>query len=415
MEGKFPLDFFLENRRNLCEKLDKDSLILIPAGSETFRFAGMSYPFFPDPNFFYFSGIVEPDCFLLMMPYSAVGKHEILFIPKPSTNKEKWDGKTISKEQAKQISGIEEIEYTEDFFAIFKKQQNWKNKLYIESNHFHSKSSLHFFVNSLQEIQIRHPALEIKKLDSYIALLRAKKNTLEIEAIQRAIEITKTVLHKIWQKAPYVKTEKELEAELTYFYQMLGAEHAFSPIIAGGKNATILHYTKNKAELQEKDLLLIDTGAFWQGYNSDITRVIPLAKKFSEKQKQYYELVLQMQEEVVANIKPNITWWDLYRTAEEIQGKILKKAGLIENEKEHQKITFHQIGHPLGLEVHDICNPDLLLEIGTVLTIEPGIYLPEEGIGIRIEDNFLIQEEKIKNLSAGIPKTIEEIENIFNS
>ena len=415
MEGKFLPDFFSENRKNLCEKLDKDSLILIPAGSETFRFAGMSYPFFPEPNFFYFSGIVEPNCFLLMMPYSAVGKHEILFIPKPLKNKEKWDGKTISKEQAKQISGIDEIEYTEDFFALFKKQQNWKNKLYIESNNFYSKSSLHSFLNFLKEIQTRHPALEIKKLDNYIALLRAKKNPLEIEAIQRAIEITKTALHKIWQKAPYAKTEKELEAELTYFYQILSADHAFSPIIASGKNATILHYTKNKAELQEKDLLLIDTGAFWQGYNSDITRVIPLAKKFSDKQKRYYELVLQIQSEVVASIKTNITWWDLYRIAGEIQGKILKKAGIIDNEKEQQKVTFHQIGHPLGLEVHDICNPDLLLEAGTVLTIEPGIYLPEEEIGIRIEDNFLITDDKIKNLSAGIPKTIEEIENIFNS
>ena len=141
----------------------------------------------------------------------------------------------------------------------------------------------------LQKIKTKYPALELKKLDSHLAILRSKKNTLEIQAVQKAIEITKISLLHVWQKAPQAKLENELEAELTYSYQMLGADHAFSPIVASGKNATILHYTKNKALLQEKDLLLIDTGAIWQSYNSDITRVIPLAKKFSDKQKKYYE------------------------------------------------------------------------------------------------------------------------------
>lgn len=410
----FPPDFLLTNRKNLCKKLDQDSLILIPSGKEIFRFAGMTYPFSPNPSFFYFTGIAQAECLLLLIPYSPSGKHSILFIPQTTEKKAQWDGKNMSKEEAKKISGIDEIEYLESFSSMFQAQQNWKTKLYVENNSLRGKDSLRFFSDFIQQIQHKNPALEIKKLDPYIVKLRSKKQPLEIEAIQKAIDITYRSLLKVWSKTPDSLNEKELEAQLTYYYQILGANgHAFSPIIASGVNAIILHYLKNNAILQKENLLLIDTGACWQYYNADITRVIPLAKKFTEKQRKYYELVLEMQQKVIEILNPQITWWELYHHAEKIQGKILKKAGIIKDETEHKPFTIHRIGHSLGLEVHDICDQDTLLEIGTVLTIEPGLYLPEEGIGIRIEDNIFITEKGNKNLSAQIPKSIEDIENIF--
>jgi Xaa-Pro aminopeptidase len=409
---QLPSSFFCKNRDNLCKRLAQDSLALIPSGIEVLRFARMAHPFHVNPSFFYFCGICEPDLLLLLDPH-AEHKKTILFIPQSSKKKEQWDGKIIDKKEAKAMSGVDEIEYLENFPAIFQAKQNWKTKLYVENNTLQEKGVLEGFFEVLKKIRRKNPALEIKKLDFEIAALRAKKQPLEIQAIEKAIAITHQALLKIWNKAPTAHNEKQLEAELTYQYQSLGAEHAFSPIIASGANAITLHYTKNSAPLEKKELLLTDTGASWQGYNADITRVIPVAKKFSEKQKKYYELVLQMQQAVVEVVKPKMTWWELYKKADKIQGSILKKAGIISKEKEHKLLTIHNIGHSLGVEVHDICNHSDTLEVGTVLTIEPGLYLPEEAIGIRIEDDFLITGQGIKNLSEKIPKTIKEVENIF--
>ena len=414
MSLHFPAEFFCSNRNKLCSGLDKDSLILIPAAKNVFQSAGLPYHFTQNPSFFYFSGICEPDCLLLLIPYSPIGKKEIIFIPKPTKQKKMWFGETIDKETVSKISGIAEVEYLENFDAILQAQQNWKTKLYIENNNLQNKTALQFFSHTLQKIKQKNPALEIKKLDAKIATLRNKKHPLEIAAIQKAIDITHQTLLRVWQDTPDANNECQLAAKLTYHYQMLGAAgHAFLPIVAGGSNAITLHYQKNNTALNKKELLLIDTGANWQGYNADITRVIPLSKKFTDYQKQCYELVLQMQQMVVESITPQMTWWELYQKAGQIQGKILKKAKFIAKETEHKQLSIHRIGHSLGLEVHDLCDQDLPLTEGTVLTIEPGLYLPKQAIGIRIEDNFLVTKNKVKNLSQKIPKSIEEIENIF--
>ena len=180
--------------------------------------------------------------------------------------------------------------------------------------------------------------------------------------------------------------------------------------MAGGKNATTVHYEDNNQNLKSGELLLIDTGARWGMYNSDITRTIPINGKFTEKQKFYYSLVLEMQEQIIKAIRIEMSWWELYQKADKIQAKILKKAKIIQSESEFKQYTVHRIGHPLGLDVHDIYNQDDKLLDGIVLTIEPGFYLPEENIGIRIEDDILLTKKGVKNLSSKIPKTIVEIE-----
>ena len=220
-------------------------------------------------------------------------------------------------------------------------------------------------------------------------------------------------LEKIFQKIKdkKINNEKQIAAELTYQYQLQSSEgHAFNPIVASGKNAITLHYEDNNQSLKSEDLLLIDTGAMWGMYNSDITRVIPISGKFTDKQKFYYELVLEMQLQIIDTLKIGMSWWELYQKADKIQAKILKKAKIIQNETEQKSYTVHRIGHPLGLDVHDIYNQDDKLEEGNLLTIEPGLYLPEENIGIRIEDDILLTKKGIKNLSSKIPKTVKEIE-----
>ena len=316
----------------------------------------------------------------------------------------------LNKEKAQSVSGVENVMQLEDFWTVFQAQQNWKKTLYIENNIIHT---LPKFSQVVQKIQKQNPALEIKKLDFTIASLRAKKQSVEILQIQKAIDITQVALEKIFQKIKdkKINNEKQIAAELTYQYQLQSSEgHAFNPIVASGKNAVILHYEDNNQSLKSEDLLLIDTGAMWGMYNSDITRVIPISGKFTDKQKFYYELVLEMQEQIINTLKIGMSWWELYQKADKIQAKILKKAKIIQNETEQKSYTVHRIGHPLGLDVHDIYNQDDKLEEGNLLTIEPGLYLPEENIGIRIEDDILLTKKGIKNLSSKIPKTVKEIE-----
>ena len=316
----------------------------------------------------------------------------------------------LNKEKAQSVSGVENVMKLEDFWTVFQAQQNWKKTLYIENNIIHT---LPKFSQVVQKIQKQNPALEIKKLDFTIASLRAKKQSVEILQIQKAIDITQVALEKIFQKIKdkKINNEKQIAAELTYQYQLQSSEgHAFNPIVASGKNAITLHYEDNNQSLKSEDLLLIDTGAMWGMYNSDITRVIPISGKFTDKQKFYYELVLEMQEQIINTIKIGMSWWELYQKADKIQAKILKKAKIIQNETEQKSYTVHRIGHPLGLDVHDIYNQDDKLEEGNLLTIEPGLYLPEENIGIRIEDDILLTKKGIKNLSSKIPKTVKEIE-----
>ena len=408
-------DFFTKNREKLAQFLEADSLAIISAASLVSKSSDLNYPFHQNTSFYYFTGILEPDCLLLLLPSSKINKFvttkkNFLFIPPISPKKEQWSGEMLNKEKAQSVSGVENVMKLEDFWTVFQAQQNWKKTLYIENNIIHT---LPKFSQVVQKIQKQNPALEIKKLDFTIASLRAKKQSVEILQIQKAIDITQTALEKIFQKIKdkKINNEKQIAAELTYQYQLQSSEgHAFNPIVASGKNAITLHYEDNNQSLKSEDLLLIDTGAMWGMYNSDITRVIPISGKFTDKQKFYYNLVLEMQEQIIKSIKIGMSWWELYQKADKIQAKILKKAKIIQNETEQKSYTVHRIGHPLGLDVHDIYNQDDKLEEGNLLTIEPGLYLPEENIGIRIEDDILLTKKGIKNLSSKIPKTVKEIE-----
>ena len=408
-------DFFTKNREKLAQFLEADSLAIISAASLVSKSSDLNYPFHQNTSFYYFTGILEPDCLLLLLPSSKINKFvttkkNFLFIPPISPKKEQWSGEMLNKEKAQSVSGVENVMKLEDFWTVFQAQQNWKKTLYIENNIIHT---LPKFSQVVQKIQKQNPALEIKKLDFTIASLRAKKQSVEILQIQKAIDITQTALEKIFQKIKdkKINNEKQIAAELTYQYQLQSSEgHAFNPIVASGKNAITLHYEDNNQSLKSEDLLLIDTGAMWGMYNSDITRVIPISGKFTDKQKFYYELVLEMQLQIIDTLKIGMSWWELYQKADKIQAKILKKAKIIQNETEQKSYTVHRIGHPLGLDVHDIYNQDDKLEEGNLLTIEPGLYLPEENIGIRIEDDILLTKKGIKNLSSKIPKTVKEIE-----
>ena len=340
-------EFFVKNRKKIVQFLETDSLVIISAASLISKSADLSYPFHQNTSFYYFTGILEPDCLLLLFPTltnkkNATYKDSFLFIPPISPKKEQWNGEMLNKEKAQSISGIENIEYLENFWSVFQSQQNWKKSLYIENNIL---SSLPKFSEIIQKIKIQNPALTIKKLDHKIALIRVKKEAEEISQIQKAIDITQVGFAKVFQKIKEKKinNEKYIAAELLYQYlQQSSAGHAFSPIVAGGKNATTVHYEDNNQNLKSGELLLIDTGARWGMYNSDITRTIPINGKFTEKQKFYYSLVLEMQEQIIKAIRIEMSWWELYQKADKIQAKILKKAKIIQSESEFKQYTVHR-------------------------------------------------------------------------
>ncbi len=241
------------------------------------------------------------------------------------------------------------------------------------------------------------------------------KNDREVELIQKAIGITKEGILAMAQNITPGMKEYEVEAYFDFKIKSLGASaHAFSTICAAGKNATVLHYEDNNQEAKDGDLILFDLGAEYDYYCSDISRTIPINGKFTDRQKQIYQIVLNAMKEVEKNTKPGITLADLNNVAKKALAKGCMEIGLIEKEEEIGKYYFHSVGHSLGLDTHDVWIVDSKLEEGAVITNEPGLYIEEEGIGIRLEDDLLVTKDGCINLSKDIPVEIEDIEALMS-
>ena len=264
-------------------------------------------------------------------------------------------------------------------------------------------------------LRVKYPHLKIKNIFHNIAKLRMVKNDREVELIQKAIGITKEgILAMAKNLTPGMK-EYEVEAYFDFKIKSLGASaHAFSTICAAGKNATVLHYEDNNQEAKDGDLILFDLGAEYDYYCSDISRTIPVNGKFTDRQKQIYQIVLNAMKEVEKNTKPGLTLADLNNIAKKALAKGCIEIGLIEKEEEIGKYYFHSVGHSLGLDTHDVWIVDSKLEEGAVITNEPGLYIEEEGIGIRLEDDLLVTKDGCINLSKDIPVEIEDIEALMS-
>lgn len=246
-----------------------------------------------------------------------------------------------------------------------------------------------------------------------MARLRAVKKPIEIQQIKKSIEVINQALQKMALRLKPGITEYQVEAELIYHYLNANCRNSFEPIVATGKNATVLHYTENMATLHAEDLLLVDTGAEYNMYTGDITRVFPVSQGWSERQLKTYQAVLEVQELFLKDLKVGQSWNALWKKAEEIQEAVYTDHGFVQKKEDLQKIICHRIGHSLGLDTHDPCIASDPLQPGAVITVEPGLYLPNEGIGIRIEDNILLEENGYVNLSSQIPKQPVEIETLL--
>ena len=406
------------NRDNLLDKIKDNSIVILFAGKAIQKTGDQTYPFTPNRNFYYLTGIKEEDHILVMTKINGV-KSSKLYIKDIDLEMEKWVGKSIRKEEAEEIAAVDEVKFKSQFDGDIHGMITMKEEinLYLDLERMSANREgtiSHRFAN---EITTKYPQVRINNVYSKIGELRLKKSQEEVDKIKKAIEITKSGIEKLMSEARVGMKEYELEAYFDFNCKVKGATGlAFTTIAAAGENATTLHYVDNNCELKENDLILFDLGAEYNCYNADISRTFPVNGKFTERQKEVYNAVLRVNEEIINLIKPGMKYKDVNEKATELIAEECIKLGLIKDKSEVRKYYYHSIGHSLGMDTHDIETPhrDIIFEPGVVFTVEPGIYIAEEGIGIRIEDDILVTEDGVINLSSDIIKTVEEIENFMS-
>lgn len=408
-------NIYVKRRKALAEQLEDKSMMILFSGEAPRRSADQLYEYTPERSFYYLTGIDRPNMILLMTKENDdVG--EILFIEKGNETLEKWIGKRMSKEEAKKCCAIDDIAYDEDFYSrlgslLIRKELT---QLYLNIER-HSKDEADTkSITFAEEIRKKYPHLFIKNCYPMISRMRTIKDEAEVENIKKAIEITRLGIEALMENAKPDMMEYQLE---TYYDQTIKyngvKSKAFQTIAAAGHNATVLHYESNDTKINDRDLILFDLGCEWEYYCSDISRTFPINGKFTDRQKELYNIVLKVEEAAIAYVKPGITWNELNQYAKDLLIKECKAIGLIEEDSEIAEYYYHGIGHYLGLDTHDVGYRDQVLEPGMVITIEPGLYISEENIGIRIEDDILVTEDGYENLSSNIIKTVNEIEGFM--
>ncbi len=409
-------EIYIKNRERLMSKVDENSVVILFAGRAPYKSADETYQFTPNRNFYYLTGIDRENIILIMTKKN--GKiEETLFIEESDPIMARWVGERMKSEEAKEISGISAVDYTKNFYSslggIFSRFNY--DKLYLDLERQDWNIPMTEAQSMAKEVREKYSYLNIKNIYYYISELRTIKQEEEIEEIRKAISITKCGIEKMMENAKSNMMEYEIEAYFDYVLTSEGVkDKAFKTIAAAGKNATVLHYSENNSKCGEDDLILFDLGAQTNYYNADISRTFPVSGKFTERQKRVYNVVLKANLEVMKAVKPGIPFAELNEIAKKVLAEGCKELGLIKDDSELSKYYFHGVSHYLGLDTHDVGDRGEILKPGMVFTNEPGLYIPEEGIGIRIEDDLLVTEDGCENLSKDIIKTVEEIEAFMN-
>ena len=404
-------------RKHLMEKINNQSILIIFSGHALKKTADQFFPFVVNRNFFYLTGLEEANMALVMIRSNNQIK-EILFKEIRSPERALWDGELLTKEEATTISKIEEVRNIETLEAFIKQiTSSDRSAIYGKLTDLHLDleandiDSLAYKFSS--KIRVLHPYLNINNIHQEIASLRMIKSDDEINNIKSAIKITNEALNNVLKNIKSGIYEYEVVADYNYILGKHNVEPSFDTIAASGHNATVLHYVKNDSIIPKNSLMLFDLGVNYNNYASDISRTYPVDGKFTPRQKEFYELVLKANKETIKMLKPGVTWKEFNDFAKDILANGLIKMGLIKEKEEISKYYYHSIGHFLGLDVHDVGVYNVSLQAGMVVTVEPGLYISEEDIGIRIEDDILITENGSINLSIDIPKEVDEIEKLM--
>lgn len=422
-------DLFIQNRKNFMSQMLANSLAVFNSNDTYPIGADSTIPFQQDRNIYYLSGVDQEESILVLFPDAPNPKHrEVLFLTETNPHIAVWEGEKLNKEKTLKNTGINTVYWLKDFPKIFNELMTQCGLVYMNTNeHYRADHATQTREDRFNKwLKENYPAHQVAKSNPILQRLRSIKHPLELEVMQKACAITEKGLRRILNYTKPGQWEYELEAEFMHEFLMNKSRgFSYTPIIAGGKNATVLHYIENKEQLKAGDLILIDVGAEYANYASDMTRTIPVSGKFNDRQKQIYNAVNKVKKEATNLLVPGTIWKDYHVEVGKLMTSELLDLGLldkvdVQNENPdwpaYKKYFMHGTSHNIGLDTHDYGLLNEPMKANQVFTVEPGIYLPEENMGIRLEDDVVIQENSApKNLMANIPIEIEEIEDLMNS
>jgi Xaa-Pro aminopeptidase len=422
-----PIDsaLFTQNRQRLCCLLEANSLAVLNANDALPVNADATLPVLPNSDLFYLSGIEQEESVLVLAPNAFnASNREILFLREPSALLKIWEGHKHSKEEASRISGIKNVRWLSEFPGLFHQLMCEAEHVYLNTNE-HGRASIAVETRDarfIADCRLRYPLHDYRRLARLLHELRVVKAPAEIALLRKAIEITDTAFQRVCRFVKPGVNEVEIEAEFVHEFTRNSAFFAYSPIIASGANVCILHYNQNNQPCRRDDLLLLDVAAQYANYSADLTRTLPVKGRFTRRQKQVYNAVLRVMRAGIAGAVAGKLHRDWQREAQALMNEELLALGLLKSKDIRMqtqekpacfKYFMHGLGHPLGLDVHDVGYTQRPFAPGWVLTVEPGIYLPEEGFGIRLENNVLVTEAGPVDLTATIPVEADEIEALM--
>jgi len=423
-----PKELYIKNRERFAKELKPNSLAVFNSNDIMPTNADGTMPFRQNNDIFYLSGIDQEESILLIYPdFYNKKQREILFVKETDENIAIWEGHKYTKEEAREASGVETVLWTSQFNSVF-------NTLMAEAEHVYLNTNEH--IRAVGEVQSRdsrfvkwcmehYPLHKYERAAPIMHKLRAIKSEEEIKAMQMACDITEKGFRRVAKFLKPGVMEYEIEAEYAHeFLRNRSRGFGYTPIVASGFSACVLHYIDNNQECKDGDMLLMDVGAEYGNYNADMTRCLPVNGRFTDRQKDVYNAVLRVKREAMKLLKPGNVIPEYHKEVGKLMESELLGLGLIDKTDiksqsakmpAYRKFFMHGTSHHIGLDVHDVGNIYRKMEPGMVFTVEPGIYIREESLGIRLENDVVITEDGLNDLMANVPIEVEEIEDLMNS
>jgi Xaa-Pro aminopeptidase len=420
-------ELFVENRARLAALLPPGSLAVVNANDLCPTNADGTQNTIVNSDLFYLTGVEQEQTILLLYPGASDEKQrEILFLREPTAEMEIWEGHKLTKTEARELTGIQTVCWLSEFPRVFHQVICECQHVFLNSNE-HKRAIIEVESREARfvaETRRKYPLHDFRRLAPLMHRLRAIKSATEIALIRKACDLTDRGFRRVLQFTRPGVMEYQVEAEFNHEFMSHGGRMAYPPIVGAGSNACCLHYLTNDQVCQDGQLLLIDVGASYANYNSDMTRTIPVNGRFSARQKAVYDAVLRVLRQSIAGLVPGKKIRDWQKEAEQMTERELVGLGLLSTRAikrqnpeapAFKKYLMHGVGHPIGLDVHDVGHTTQPLEAGWVMTVEPGIYVAEEGFGVRLENDVLITNDGPVDLMAHIPIEADEIETLMQS
>lgn len=421
-------ELFISNRKRFVEQMAPSSLAVFNSNDIYPISADSTMPFQQHRDIFHLSGVDQEESILVLSPNSSNEAHrEVLFLRETNEHIAVWEGEKLDKKRALEVAGIKTVYWLDQFDSVFKQMMSEVDSIYLNTNeHLRADTTVQTREDRfIEKVKVDFPAHQVRRSAPIMHKIRSIKQPIEIDLMKQACDITKSGIERLLKFIKPGVWEYEIEAELIHeFVRQRSKGFAYTPIVASGANACVLHYIENNAQCKDGDVILLDVGAEYANYASDLTRCIPVSGRFTDRQKAVYNSVLHVKNEAQKLLVPGTMMKDYHAEVGKLMESELLKLGLIDttdiknqdpNWPAYKKYFMHGTSHFIGLDTHDVGLWNEPIQAGMAFTCEPGIYIPEEGLGIRLEDDLIVQESGAPlNLMADIPLEADHIETLMN-